>query len=788
MRTAASKQKPQPAPAPWEPLLARLRPYQREIGGAVIILLTTLTLLSLLSLSEGTLSRWWADLFSQFFGWGAIPAATLLALLGLLLTFGRLKDENYTLPLDIIVGFELLFVVGLVCTHLIAANEQDALKLARSGAGGGFVGWGISYFLVDLLGLPLTIMVLLGLGLTAVGMIFRLSLADVAAWFIHMTHWSRQDVDQPYPAEPASDPVKEGTTPPRAAQKKPTKSPAAPEIKAEQLPLPANTIEPAPVSLPKARHALPPVDLLVPPAKDLAHNANARYHAQIIEETLLGFGIPAEVAEINRGPTVTQFGLKLGSIERKLPDGTAMQQRVRVNKVVALANDLALALSAAPIRIEAPVPGRPLVGIEVPNSEKTMVSLRAILEDENFKKGKGALRVALGKGVSGQAVSAPLAEMPHLLIAGATGSGKSVCINTIISTLLFTHSPEQLRFLMIDPKMVELTSFNGIPHLLAPVVTDFEQVVGALAWATREMERRYKLFAAVGARSISSYNHKVGAKGEQLPYLVVVIDELADLMMMAPDEVERYICRIAQMARATGIHLVIATQRPSVDVVTGLIKANFPTRIAFAVTSQIDSRVILDTPGAERLLGRGDMLYMAPDSAKLARLQGCFVSDQEIRNLVTYWRTAAVQVGVSQPDMTTDRGPESEPEPQKATYGQPAANKTESVSAEQAPWAGLVAEADKDDLLPEAIKLVTESGRASTSFLQRRLGIGYPRAARLMDLLEEEGVIGPADGSKPREVFTREARDEADYDEFEADVKGVEVKQTAAAKRRDKAK
>jgi S-DNA-T family DNA segregation ATPase FtsK/SpoIIIE len=339
--------------------------------------------------------------------------------------------------------------------------------------------------------------------------------------------------------------------------------------------------------------------------------------------------------------------------------------------------------------------------------------------------------------------------MPHLLIAGATGSGKSVCINSLISTLLFTHAPEQLRFLMIDPKMVELTSFNGIPHLLAPVVTDFEQVVGALAWVTREMERRYKLFAAGGARSIGGYNRKVGSRGERLPYLVVVIDELADLMMMAPDEVERHVCRIAQMARATGIHLVIATQRPSVDVVTGLIKANFPTRIAFAVTSQIDSRVILDTPGAERLLGRGDMLYMAPDAAKLARLQGCFVSDAEIQNLVRFWQAA-------KPEAIPLPGEDEPPDP----------------DSDEPPWAGIMAEADKDDMLEEAVKLVVDSGRASTSMLQRRLGIGYPRASRLMDQLEEEGIIGPADGSKPREVFWQETQDEANYDEFERDVQG----------------
>jgi S-DNA-T family DNA segregation ATPase FtsK/SpoIIIE len=295
---------------------------------------------------------------------------------------------------------------------------------------------------------------------------------------------------------------------------------------------------------------------------------------------------------------------------------------------------------------------------------------------------------------------------------------------------------------------VELTNFNGIPHLLAPVVTDFEQVVGALAWVTREMERRYKLFAAAGSRGIGGYNRKVGARGERLPYLIVVIDELADLMMMAPDEVERYICRIAQMARATGIHLVIATQRPSVDVVTGLIKANFPTRIAFAVTSQIDSRVILDTPGAEKLLGRGDMLYMATDSPKLARLQGCFVSDVEIQNLVRFWQA-------------------SSPTPIRSGMGA----EVDDESGEP-PWAGILAEADKDDLLEEAVKLVIDSNRASTSLLQRRLGIGYPRASRLMDQLEEEGVIGPADGSRPREVLWQENRDEADYDEFEGDVRG----------------
>ena len=728
----------------FEQIIARLRPYRQEIIGSTLLFVSVITLLSLLGLTSGTLSEWWSGLFSQLFGWGAIPATMMLGVFGGLLTFGRLRDENQPMPLDIIIGVEMLFVIGLAVIHLlIAADSDHALRLARLGAGGGFVGWGISTFLADFIGRPLTGLVLAVFGLAGLGLIFRLTVADAAGWAEQASVWAQRHRDQFQPTEAKA--VKPQTVEP-VSQPKP--KPVVKD-KVQPLPKPTMTVKEAIAAMPKTQYRLPPLDLLAVPAQDPAYNANSRYQAQIIEETLLGFGIPVEVVEINRGPAVTQFGLKLGTVERKLPDGDILQQRIRVNKVVALANDLALALSAAPIRMEAPVPGRPLVGVEVPNSEKTLVSLRAVIEDESFKKGKGALRVALGKGVAGQAVSAALANMPHLLIAGATGSGKSVCINAIISTLLMTHAPEQLRFLMVDPKMVELTGFNGIPHLIAPVVTDFEQVVGALAWVTREMERRYKLFAANGARGIAGYNYKIGARGERLPYLVVVIDELADLMMLAADEVERYICRIAQMARATGIHLVIATQRPSVDVVTGLIKANFPTRIAFAVTSQIDSRVILDTPGAERLLGRGDMLYMAPESPQLARLQGCFVSDAEIHNLVNYWKSAPPA-----PSLMSD----------EVTQLNQAQGKL--------PWADIMDEANKDDLLEEATKLVTESGRVSTSLLQRRLGIGYPRAARLIDQLEEEGVIGPADGSRPRDVLWRNDKDEANYAEFEKDVEG----------------
>jgi S-DNA-T family DNA segregation ATPase FtsK/SpoIIIE len=428
-------------------------------------------------------------------------------------------------------------------------------------------------------------------------------------------------------------------------------------------------------------------------------------------------------------------------------DAKGNPRKVRVSRIVNLANDLALALSAAPIRIEAPIPGRPYVGVEVPNLTTNVVTLRHMMESDRFFRARGPIKLALGQDVSGQAVVTDLTTMPHLLIAGATGSGKSVCINAIVACMLSSHTPETLRLLMVDPKMVELVNYNGIPHLLAPVVTDLERVVGVLSWATREMDRRYKLFAKEGCRNIISYNDKMAKAGKDiLPYIVIIIDELADLMMMAPDEVERTITRIAQMARATGMHLIIATQRPSVNVVTGLIKANFPARIAFAVTSQIDSRVILDTPGAERLLGRGDMLYMASDSAKLQRVQGVFVSDQELNRLVRFWQ------GLNPvPERKREPGQVPENMVQKSLW-------EEYKQIEQA-----VAESQQDEMLEKAIEVVREQGRASVSLLQRRLRVGYARAARLIDEMEEQGIIGPDEGGgRARPVLVTQADDEAD--------------------------
>jgi S-DNA-T family DNA segregation ATPase FtsK/SpoIIIE len=756
-----------------ESIQQRLSPIQRELMGLGLVVLAIITLLSLFSITSGSVSDGWAALLRQLFGWGAVPVALGVGWLGILLLWGSLRDESEPLlRWDVIIGVELLLVSGLSLLHLFVGGDE-ALTMAYAGAGGGIVGWAISTLLMDLVGKLGAGAILVLLLMAAVGLLMRLSSAGTPGWLrsahgVQSAHGVRSahGVQSAHgvrgahgvrsahgvQTEAVAGPqgfsrvverfaawlsglgqmqeelvAGEETSPKRKASRR-RKPKVRPEI--EALPLQSQADESATRAARRSSN-LPPLDLLVPSSKDPARKADARYQAQIIEETLQGFGVPAEVREINVGPAVTQFGVEPGYIERPGPEGTTRRHRVRVSKISSLVNDLALALAAAPIRIEAPVPGRPIIGIEVPNSKVSLVSLRGVLESEVFRKEKGFLRIPLGRDVSGAAVTVDLAAMPHLLIAGATGSGKSVCINSIISGLLCDHPSDELKFLMVDPKMVELTGFDGIPHLLAPVIVDIEQVVGALAWITRMMDGRYQKFSDAGARNIADYNKKIARRrgDEQLPYIIVIIDELADLMMMAPDETERYITRIAQMARATGIHLVIATQRPSTDVVTGLIKANFPARIAFAVTSQIDSRVILDTPGAERLLGRGDMLLMLPDSPKLQRLQGCFVSDGEMRKIVDFWKETAGEL--------------------PATVSRP--------------WDGLMAEAERDDMLDEAIELVVETGRASTTFLQRRLGIGYPRASRLMDQLEEEGIVGPAEGSRPREVLVGQDDEYDDY-------------------------
>jgi S-DNA-T family DNA segregation ATPase FtsK/SpoIIIE len=468
---------------------------------------------------------------------------------------------------------------------------------------------------------------------------------------------------------------------------------------------------------------LPPIDILdLSPEVEFSDADNVQ-RASLIEDALASYGVDAKVVQINAGPTVTQFGVEPGwdrkykEVKERDEDGNVhvsmkevSKTRVKVERITSLANDMALALAAPSIRIEAPVPGKSIVGIEVPNTTSDMVSLRGVVETSPFQKSlaKSKLTLALGKGAGGESVAADLAKMPHLLIAGATGSGKTVCLNTIICCLLMHNTPDDVRFILVDPKRVELTQYNSLPHLATPVIVDTNKALNALRWLSREMDQRYQKLAAEGARHIEGYNkNKTG--DEKLPYLVLIIDELADLMMAGFDEVESKLCRLAQLARATGIHLVVATQRPSVDVVTGLIKANFPTRMSFAVTSQVDSRTILDGAGAEKLLGRGDMLFMPTEAAKPKRLQGCFLSDPEIERLVYFWSS------------------QQREEPDKL--------KLETLVAVTP--SGTIGGYPRDPLLEQA-KELAKHGNISTSFLQRRLHIGYPRAARLMEQLEGE--------------------------------------------------
>ena len=479
------------------------------------------------------------------------------------------------------------------------------------------------------------------------------------------------------------------------------------------------TIKPLPQSS-NSTWVYPPISLLADVSQKEADRGDVKYNASTIEKTLDSFGIRARVAEVNKGPAVTQYALEITM-------GT------KLSRITALSNDLALALAATTgqVRIEAPIPGRAMVGIEIPNKRPEIVTEKHLLSSPVFTSNNDPLLVPLGLDVSGTPIAASIAKMPHVLIAGATGSGKSVLLNAWISSFLFRTKPEDLRMILVDPKRVELSIYNSIPHLLTEVIVDAEKIISALKWTGSEMETRYKLFAKAGARNIEGYNLIAGV--EKKPYIIFVIDELADLMTFAPGESEELITRVAQMARATGIHLVLATQRPSVDVITGLMKANIPTRIAFNVSSMIDSRVIIDMPGAEKLLGRGDMLFLPPDKAKPVRIQGPFITEKEVNNLVNFLKSQAPQVHYTE-EVTE-----------------------QAVNIKTAGGASFAVNGGENDVyFNQAIEIIMQQDKASASLLQRRLSIGYARAARLLDQLEAAGYVGPPEGAKPRTVIRRQ--------------------------------
>ncbi len=757
-----------------------------DIVGILLAFIGLITGLSLFASQSDILPlQAWLSLNRQLAGWGVFGLPIAFIGLGLWLVLRKFGDRLPKLEPERLVGLVLLYLALLTTFHFFVAETAETVfdpVLINQGRGGGYIGAVFLSLMLGALGQLGSAVLLIAWWLIAIIFTAGLSAPElvllVVGWF-HRLRPPQVERQLPLPspadrapavppsaprvgrgaAAPAKAPAANGPTAPvpPAAGPLPLVAGAAPGPLADQPLVIGGEL---PWELPLV------ADMLDQGTETSSSDEADRLRAILIENTLGSFGAPVRVVEVNRGPTITQFGVEPDFVEMR----NGKRTKVKVGKIAALADDLALALSAHSVRIEAPVPGKGFVGIEVPNAETSVVALRDVMESENFEKLKGQLRLGLGQDVSGAAISARLDSMPHLLIAGTTGSGKSVCVNAIIACLLLHNTPDDLKLVMVDPKRVELTGYNGIPHLLTPVVVELERVVAALQWVTREMDERYRKFAKAGVRNIIDFNLRaVGAAEKRLPYLVIIIDELADLMMLAPDETERTVTRLAQLARATGIHLIIATQRPSVDVVTGLIKANFPARIAFAVASSVDSRVILDQPGAERLLGRGDMLFQSPDAAAPLRMQGVYVSDSEIQRIVQYWKdqrgAEVAPEGVPDSDVApVPSEPGGPPAPAAPATRQPPTQPTLPFSGFDLPDANdIETPGDDDELLNEAIQAVREMKKASISLLQRRLRIGYTRSARLIDELEERGIIGPAEsGAKPREVISFGAAADAD--------------------------
>lgn len=664
------------------------------VGSLIAVILSALSAVSLVS--DAPSLAFWRSFLQNNLGWTAVFAP--LVFLSVALVLQKLKWG--VAQTNVLLGIATIMVA---LSGLTGAVAQDL-----AGDLGRLVWEELSSFLTG----PGAFMLLLGVMLVGIVVLFNTSLSQILGIFSGLVSLVREKLWQPVFARPKTFEARNIPIKVSGVEEKPKVMKAQPKegaVMADEL------VQNVAGSSRVWKY--PPLSLLLDNVSAPADRGDVKKNAAIIEKTLDSFGIQARVAEVNGGPAVTQYALEISA-------GT------KIAKIANLQHDIALALATptGTVRIEAPIPGKSLVGIEVPNHSLEIVGLKNLLASEDMRKHKSKLAVSLGRDTASKPMIVDIDRMPHCLIAGTTGSGKSVMINAFIASLLYRNSPQELKLILIDPKRVELSNFNGIPHLLTPVINEPEKILSALKWAMAEMDRRYKLFQSVGVRNIQSYNEMSGFQA--LPYIVIFIDELADLMMFAPVEVEDAVTRIAQLARATGIHLVVATQRPSVDVITGLIKANIPCRIAFNVSSMVDSRVIIDQPGAEKLLGRGDMLFLPPDASKPMRIQGVYVKDAELNNMINFLKQSGV-------------APEYTAEVTEMPLGR--------IGGKGGDGEG------QDDLFEEAVRTICQYDRASASLLQRRLRVGYARAARILDELEAAGVVGAGEGSKPRDVLVKNA-------------------------------
>lgn len=789
-------------PSFWDDLRDSLPEWIDEVLAISLLIFGVLSFLALFDTSGAVVAVAWANILRSLFGYGSILVAGGLFILGITILLPKI-GIRFEFAISRVLAIEMVFLCTLAILHVLP-NVEDLRSLARNGEGGGVIGWGLSAFPYWLLGRSLTLLVLgllLALSISVVvgiqrkqivewlsrtgqrlliysekisGGADRVSLPDAPAAPQRIAEISNrhvpimrivQDVsnlppslrnaillgefeedesvdlsDHPLFQAPA-DELKLDFNIIGELTKKKTDDGARIVMRPdgrEKRYFGVQEMQEA-KKVGRRSKVLPDLDLLREEQMELPDEEEINHKVVLIENTLLEFDIDIDVVNVQVGPTVTRYAVQP---YRQKSDGST--ERTRLGKIASYHSDLSLSLSAKRLRLEIPVPGQNYMGIEVPNKNPSIVTLRSVYESKTYyeianKDSSSPLTIPLGRDVSGAAVAIDLAKMPHLLIAGTTGSGKSVAIAAMATALLLSNPPDKIKMVMLDPKMVELSRFNGLPHLLGPVETDTERIIGVLKWCTREMDRRYKVLEEQAVRNIDNYNEKFSSRrrgSDYMPHMVILIDEIGDLMMNQPDETERAITRLAQMARAVGMHLVIATQRPSVDVITGLIKANFPGRIAFAVASGVDSRVILDTVGAEQLMGQGDMLYQAPDAGAPMRVQGCFVSDEETRAIVEHWK--------------------------KWYEEQIEAGKLERNRI--GPWQrGLTRReflAETDPMLEEAIEYVVETQEASASLIQRQLGLGYPRAARIVDMLEELGVVGESvGGGRARKVLIPKGED-----------------------------